>query len=133
MNDESILTGTKKSLGLEESYTAFDPDIVMHINSVFSTLADLGLGPLEGYAIEDKETLWSDYLGTSPRLSVVKSYMYLRVRLLFDPPQVGFVLTAMKEQITEMEYRINLIREVRDHPNFELVGVDNPEADGGGA
>lgn len=110
MND-SILTSTKKALGLEEDYEAFDPDIIMHINSVFSTLNQLGIGPGLGFMIEDKEALWDTFLGGDPRLNNVKTYVYLRVRMLFDPPQTGFHTTAMQDQIKELEWRINVQRE----------------------
>lgn len=109
--DDSILTSTKKALGLDEDYTAFDPDIIMHINSVFSTLNQLGIGPALGFMIEDKEALWATFLGSDPRLNNVKTYMYLRVRMLFDPPQTGYGTTAMEKQIQELEWRINVQRE----------------------
>lgn len=114
--DNSILNTTKKALGLAADYTAFDPEIVMHINSVFSTLNQLGLGPAEGFMIEDDFAEWGDYLGTSPLQNHVKSYMYLRVRMLFDPPQVGFVITAFEKQLEELTWRINVAREEIDHP-----------------
>lgn len=109
--NESILTSTKKALGLDENYTAFDPDIIMHINSVLSTLNQLGIGPELGFMIEDKEALWDTFLGGDPRLNNVKTYVYLRVRMLFDPPQTGFHTQAMQEQIKELEWRINAQRE----------------------
>lgn len=110
MND-SILTSTKKALGLAEDYEAFDPDIIMHINSVFSTLNQLGIGPTLGFMIEDKEALWDTFLGSDPRLNNIKTYVYLRVRMLFDPPQTGFHTQAMQDQIKELEWRINVQRE----------------------
>ena len=110
MTDDSILTSTKKVLGLAEDYTAFDQDVVLHINSVFSTLLQLGVGPEAGFMIEDKTAVWSDFL-TDIRLNNVKTYMYLRVRMLFDPPSTSFHISAMKEQIQELEWRINVYRE----------------------
>lgn len=107
----SILTSTKKALNLAEDYTAFDPDIILHINSVFSTLNQLGVGPANGFMIEDKEATWDAFLGDDPRLNHVKTYVYLRVRMLFDPPQTGFHTTAMQEQIKELEWRLNVQRE----------------------
>lgn len=119
MND-SILTSTKKALNLAEDYTAFDMDIILHINSVFSTLNQLGVGPSVGFMIEDKEATWSSFLGSDPRLNHVKSYVYLRVRLLFDPPNTGFTTTAIQKQIEEMEWRLNVQREDEEwiDPNF---------------
>lgn len=108
---ESILTSTKKILGIEENYTAFDLDIMTHINSAFSTLHQLGLGPETGFAIEDKDAEWDDFLGGDLIKNNVKTYVYLRVRLLFDPPTTSFVLTSMQEQIKELEWRINVYRE----------------------
>lgn len=109
---ESILTSTKKNIGIEESYTAFDPDIIMHINSVFSTLNQLGIGPEEGFAIEDEDAVWDDFLDGDLRLNSVKTYMYLRVRILFDPPTNGYLVTAYQEEIRQLEWRINIVREV---------------------
>lgn len=109
---DSILTSIKKNLGLVEGYTAFDPDITMYINSVFSTLTQLGVGPDGGFSIEDATTDWVDYLGGDlPQFNDVKTYITLRVRMLFDPPQTSFHLTAMKEQIQEHEWRMNVRRE----------------------
>jgi hypothetical protein len=107
----SILSSTKKSLNLAEDYTAFDDDIIMHINSAFSTLWQLGVGPVGGFMIEDKEPTWDAFLGSDPRLNHVKSYVFLRVKLLFDPPQSGYATSAIKEQIKELEWRLNVQRE----------------------
>lgn len=104
----SILTSTKKILGIDSSYTAFDLDIITHINSVFSTLSQLGIGPEIGFAIMDEDALWSDFLGNDHNLNAVKTYTYLRVRLLFDPPVTSFQLDAMKQQIAESEWRLNV-------------------------
>lgn len=104
----SILHTTKKLLGLEYDYTRFDTDIIIHINSAFAQLAQLGAGPEEGFEIEDETALWSDFLGGNKLLNQIKSYMYLKVRMLFDPPTTSFDLAAKKEQITEWEWRINV-------------------------
>lgn len=108
---DSILNTTKKALNLPADYDAFDADIVMHINSVFSTLNQLGIGPQEGFRIDDDSTEWSALLNGDDRLNNVKSYVYLRVRMLFDPPGTSFHLEAVKQQITELEWRINAQRE----------------------
>jgi hypothetical protein len=107
----SILTSTKKVLGIEEGYTAFDPDIVIYINSVFSTLHQLGIGPEDGFSITDATTTWDAFLGTDPRLNSVRAYMYLRVRLLFDPPQTSYLIDALNAQARELEWRLNVYRE----------------------
>jgi hypothetical protein len=108
---DSILDSVKKVLNLASDYESFDQDIVMHINSVFSTINQLGVGPDAGYMIEDKEALWSDFLEGDLRLNNIRTYMYLRVRMLFDPPTIGYLVEAMKEQIKELEWRINAQRE----------------------
>jgi hypothetical protein len=118
---ESILLNVKKILGIAPDYTEFDVDIMTHINSVFSTLTELGIGPVEGFAIKDATDMWADFLEDDLRLNNTKSYMYLRVRLLFDPPMHGYLVTAMQEQIRELEWRINVIREVRDYPLVEEI------------
>lgn len=108
---ESILDSVKKGLGLAPDYEAFDADIIMHINSAFSVLNQLGVGPTVGYRIEDATERWSDFLGNGDDSSFVKTYVYLKVKLVFDPPTTGFVLTSIEKQITELEWRINLLHE----------------------
>jgi hypothetical protein len=128
----SILTSTKMALGLAEDYTAFDPQIIMYINSVFSTLNQLGVGPDVGFMIEDKDATWSSFLGSDPRLNHIKTYVYLRVRLLFDPPTTGFTTTAIEKQITELEWRLNVQREDTEWVDPNLNGVlIQPILDGG--
>jgi hypothetical protein len=108
---DSILTSTKKVLGIDDSYTAFDEDIILHINSVFSTLNQLGIGPDDGFAIEDDTATWDTYLDGDLNKNSVKTYMYLKVRLLFDPPTTSFTQEAMKQQAQELEWRLNVVRE----------------------
>lgn len=107
----SILTTVKKVLGIDEEDTSFDLDITLHINSVLSTLNQLGVGPDEGFMIEDKEATWESFLGTDPRINNVKSYTYLKVRLLFDPPGTSFAITSIENMARELEVRINTFRE----------------------
>jgi hypothetical protein len=107
----SILTSTKKILGIEEDYTAYDVDILMHINSVFSTLNQLGIGPVDGYSIEDATPTWDAFLGSDLRLNSVKQYVYLRVRLLFDPPATSYLVDSFQQQVRELEWRLNVVRE----------------------
>ena len=104
---DSILTSVKKMLGISEEYEHFDPDIIMHINSVFMVLTQLGVGPAEGFKIEDKAAVWSDFILDTTMLEAVKSYMYLKVRLLFDPPLSSAVLDSMNRLISELEWRLN--------------------------
>jgi hypothetical protein len=109
----SILTSVKKSLGLDENYTAFDPDILMFINAALSTLNQLGVGPENGLQIEDKTTTWDALISTEVRLNFVPTYVFLKARLLFDPPATSFAIDAIKTQITEYEVRINVFREAQ--------------------
>ena len=120
---DSILNSTKKILGLEADYSAFDLDILMHINTVFTTLNQIGIGPDNGFAIEDAVTTWDDFLNGDLRLNSVKTYIYLRVRMLFDPPTTSYLISAMKEQVTELEWRLNVQRESESwtDPNPPLI------------
>lgn len=106
--DDSILDSIKKILGMPPDYDAFDTDLVIHINSVFGILAQLGVGSEGGFSISDNTTLWRAYLGDSKDLEMVKSYIALKVRLVFDPPTIGAVMDAMREQIREFEWRLNV-------------------------
>ena len=108
---ESILTSVKKALGITSDYQEFDQDIIMHINSVFSTLNQLGLGPINGFMIYDDSETWDLFLDDDFKLNNTKSYMYLRVRLLFDPPSTSFGIEAIKSQAVELEWRLNVTRE----------------------
>lgn len=107
----SILNDTKKILQLAEDYTAFDLDVITHINTAFTTLQQLGIGPVEGFMIEDESAEWEAFLGGDPRLNGVKTYLYLRVRLVFDPPATSFHIAALEKQIEELEWRLNVQRE----------------------
>lgn len=118
---DSILTSTKAALGIAEEHTSFDPELILFVNSVLSRLTQLGVGPEEGFRIDDKSSTWEDFMGTSAKLNMAKSYMYLRVKLLFDPPEVGFVLTAMKEMINKDEW---LIMVENDPPAGSASTVD---------
>jgi len=114
---ESILDSTKKVLGIDPAYTAFDVDIIMHINSTFSKLHQLGIGPPLGYMIEDKAKNWADFLGADAMtLNNVKSFMYLSVRLLFDPPATSYAIAAFERQLDELAWRISTRREEVEHP-----------------
>lgn len=108
---DSILTSVKKILGIAEDYEAFDVDILMHINSVFSILNQLGIGPTNGFMIEDAVATWDDFIPDDPRLNTVKTYVCLRVRLLFDPPTTSYLITALETQFKELEWRLSVIRE----------------------
>ena len=107
-DSESILTSIKKLLGITEYYTQFDQDIIMHINSVFNILTQIGVGPSTGFSISDKETKWTYYISDLSLIEMVKSYIYLKVRILFDPPTTGILMDAMQKQILELEWRLSV-------------------------
>lgn len=105
---DSILTSIKKLLGITEEYTHFDVDLIMHINSVFMILSQLGVGPSEGFVIEDDTATWDDFIDEPTQLQAVKSYVYMKVKLLFDPPLSSAVMEAMNRTISEFEWRLNV-------------------------
>lgn len=108
---ESILTSIKKLLGITEEYDQFDPDIIMHINSVFMILTQLGVGPAEGFSIEDDTAVWTDFIQDVKKLESVKTYIYLKVKLAFDPPLSSAVIESMNRLINELEWRLNVAAE----------------------
>lgn len=109
--ESSILISTKKILGVASDDTSFDLDILTHINSAFTNLTQVGIGPVNGFRIEDEEPIWADFLGDETRMDALKSYVYLYVRMLFDPPATSYLIGAYKEQMTELIWRLNVIRE----------------------
>ena len=104
---DSILETIKKMLGLDAAYTAFDEDVVVHINTAFMVLNQLGAGPPTPFHIEGREETWSDFLSISTNAYAIKTYIYLKVRLAFDPPTSSFVLSSMEKTIQEYEWRIS--------------------------
>lgn len=106
--ETSILTSIKKMLGVAEDYTEFDEDIINHINSVFLNLTQLGVGPKEGFMIENDTAVWEDFIDDSIQLQAVKTYMYLKVKLLFDPPLSSSVTESFTRMIAELEWRLNV-------------------------
>lgn len=104
--EESILTSIKKLLGVSKECTDFDTDIIMDINTVFMVLNQMGVGPKEGYRIEDNKSVWSDYIQDADNLDGVKSYIHLRVKLLFDPPLNSAIIEAINNSIRELEWRL---------------------------
>lgn len=115
---DSILISTKKILGIAADYDAFDVDIITHINSAFATLTELGIGPVGGFMIVDETTTWDAYLQYDAKLNAVKSYVYLRVRLLFDPPTTSYLINSLNAQREELEWRLNVIREYEMAPEI---------------
>lgn len=108
---ERILISTKKLLGIDEEYDHFDPDIIMHINSAFSTLNQLGVGPETCFRIEDEDSVWEEFIADNTDIEMVKTYVAAKVRLAFDPPDRTVVMEALKSTIEELEFRLNVAAE----------------------
>jgi hypothetical protein len=105
---DSILTSIKKLLGIDDEYTHFDDDIIIYINSILAVLTQLGVGPSTGYSITGSTETWADFLGERIAIGTVQSYVYLRVRLLFDPPMAAAAIESMKRIADEFEFRIHV-------------------------
>lgn len=108
---ESILISIKKLLGIAEECCDFDTDIIIHINSAFMILTQLGVGPTNGFNIRDNQALWSDFISDDTRLDAIRSYVYLKVRTMFDPPQSSSLLDAIKQNLSELEWRLTIAAE----------------------
>lgn len=111
--EESILTSIKKLAGMDSDYGPFDTDLIIFINSVFSALAQLGVGTSSGFFIEDDEAVWSDFVKDPIQLGFVKTYIYLKVRLVFDPPDNSTVIKSYEDQIEQLEWRLNVAAETK--------------------
>lgn len=105
---DSILNTIKKTLSIEEECTDFDQELILHINSVFSVLTQLGVGPEDGFFIEDETETWDDFMDDMKKIQMVKTYIGLKVRLLFDPPTTSFAIESIKNAATEYEWRLNV-------------------------
>ena len=103
---ESILNSIKKLLGMTSDYDCFAKDLIIHINTVFAILPQLGVGPENGFSISADSAIWNDSMEDSPRLEVAKNYIYLKVKLLFDPPTIATVAESTKRLCDEMEWRV---------------------------
>lgn len=104
----SILHDIKKMLGPSYDDDSFDTDIIIHVNSTFTTLRQLGVGPAKGYRISDEDNLWSEFVKDDEMLDSVKTYIYLKVKLIFDPPLNGTLYEAFERQVKELEWRLNV-------------------------
>lgn len=108
----SSILGTMREMltGSIEDSAEFDPQIILHINTVLSTLNQLGVGPDEGFVIESSDETWEDFIGEDlNKYNMVKTYMYLKVRLVFDPPQNSFIVKSFEDQCKELEWRLNVV------------------------
>jgi hypothetical protein len=120
---ESILATIKKMLGLEADYTPYDTDIIILINSAFMTLNQLGVGPQEGFAIKDYSSKWDDFVTNNVMINSVQEYVYMKTKMVFDPPQNSYVMDAMKDRCKEYEVRMNMQAESVEH--FSFVNEEN--------
>lgn len=111
---ESILNDTKKLLGIAKDYNHFDQDIMMHINSVFMILTQLGVGPSDGFTITGTSETWEDFIEDRKHIELIKSYIYLKVKLLFDPPSSSAVIESTNNMIREFEFRLNVAAETSE-------------------
>lgn len=123
--NESILQSIKKLLGIDNTYTEFDQDIIIHINSVFMILRQMGVGPEAGYKITSNSNVWSEFSGDDIFIESVKTYVYLKVRMYFDPPQSSALAQAIQAQIAELEWRLN-VASLETHVNEVTNDEDNP-------
>lgn len=116
---ESILTSIKKLLGITEEDSSFDLDIIMLINSAFVNLQQLGVGPSEGFSIEDDTATWEDFLGDDKAVNMVRNFIWLKVKMVFDPPTSSFVMDAIKHEIAENEWRLMVQMDLK--PTEEVI------------
>lgn len=124
MDRDSILTSVKKLCGMSEDYTYYDDDLIMYINDVFATLARLGVGPAEGFSINDSFAEWNDFLDEKMYpllLNKVKTYVKRKCQLQFDPPQSSTHLNTLTDMIAEDEWRLVEIAESLGEENRENV------------
>lgn len=114
--DASILNSIKKLLSIPDDYDVYDTDVTIHINSAFATLQQLAVGPKKGYMITGPDEKWSDFIGSDFGLNPVITYVYIRVKLLFDPPETSYAREALKKQAEELEWRLNVYSEGTSNP-----------------
>lgn len=114
VSNGSILTSIKLFLGITEEYEHYDPQIIMHINTAFMLLSQLGVGPIEGFTITDKSSVWSEYIQVEDNLEAVKSYIGYKVRLMFDPPSSSAITESINRVISELEWRLNVEAEAKN-------------------
>ena len=127
---DSVLTSMKATLNLDNADESFDIEIVVFINALLSELNAIGIGPAYGFEIADETKTWTEFLGDEMRINMAKSWMYLRLRLIFDPPETGPLTTAIENQATRAYWYLSTFREVQIAPYEPEV---LPEIDGGDA
>ena len=121
---ESILTSIKAMLGITEQYTHFDAALIMHINSAFSILTQIGVGPSAGFSIQDSYATWTDFMETDARLELVKTYMFKKVKFMFDPPDRPVIANAMEREIAEYEFRLSVAADEVESDITTIGGLD---------
>lgn len=130
--ENSILTSTKKMLGLAADYTAFDLDVITHINTAFSALTQLGIGWIGGFMIEDDTKLWTDFVPLGEEddltLNAIKTYIFLKTRFIFDPPSTSYAIAAFEKQIEQIEWRLSVNREGHNWVDPDPPNQDPPIA-----
>ena len=109
---DSILISVKKLLGITQEYTHFDSDIIMHINSALFTLTQIGVGPAEGFSIKDESATWEDFVSDVKKIEAVKGYVWISVKLVFDPPANSGAMTALNERLKDYEWRLNVATDI---------------------
>lgn len=119
---DSILNSVKKKLGIVESYKHFDEEIILDINTVFMSLYQLGVGPPSPFMITGETETWDDFIGEGKN-EAVKSYVPLKVRLLFDPPQSSYLVNEVQDQIRELEFRMNVQAEGEHLHEYDMTGI----------
>jgi len=119
---DSILNSVKKKLGIVESYKHFDEEIILDINTVFMSLYQLGVGPPSPFMITGETETWDDFISEGKN-EAVKSYVPLKVRLLFDPPQSSYLVNEVQDQIRELEFRMNVQAEEEHLPEYDMTGI----------
>lgn len=121
-NPGSILDSVKKVLGLDPDFTDFDLDVIMHINTFFGTLQQLGAGPVEGFVISDNTALWNDFSEHPMLQANIQSWLYLRVKQVFDPPALSFVIESQNSIADNLEWRIGIMAEQINPPTDPFTG-----------
>lgn len=111
MDNDSVLDSVKKGLGIQPDYEHFDPELIMYINSTFSTLHQLGVGPEEPFMIMDKKAKWDTFTNDDAKINSVKQYVLMKVKLIFDSPATSHARTSMENMCKELEWRLNVVAE----------------------
>lgn len=126
--EQSVLTSIKNALGLAEDYHVYDDELVMHINSVFSILHNIGGTPKEGFSITGPNQVWGDFLVEQNQTNMIRTYVFLKVRMIFDPPSTSFTQTAVQEQIKELEFRIQTTEILFNPDIYSYLQAGDPES-----